>query len=338
MTSMKSRLMIGAASMILAGPAAVMAQSASETPQTSGAMTDTAPGSPNAIQDAIGVIEPLESSPPDRNTDEQVAATQEGADLSELARQADQPDIAETDPVNETEANEIGQPQDAGRQQMAQGNPMEGAAMQGQMGERMQGQMHGQMGERMQGQMGQMQGQMHGQMGQMHEQMREQMHGQMQGQMQGAMDSRGQGRMMAQMADGSVMVLDVDRFAQDVYEMAYRQGYMRGANDVKRQVAQSIMMERRQAAQDRSAVQNQRMQQMLGSAAGGQGDRQQAQGGQMQGDMRQAQNQENRQIIRPGDGPISSELAARPGGSIVVLPPGVTPEAFIAGLMDRNGG
>lgn len=102
-------------------------------------------------------------------------------------------------------------------------------------------------------------------------------------------------------SQGRAMMLDLDGFAQQIYERGYRQGYLSGLSDGREQ-----MMSRMQS-----------MQRMERDRLRGE-DRPQQRGGQ-QNDM-----------MQPGGG------SERSGGSVIVLPPGVSPEAFVEELMRRS--
>ncbi|EKE45455.1 hypothetical protein OCGS_0545 [Oceaniovalibus guishaninsula JLT2003] len=115
--------------------------------------------------------------------------------------------------------------------------------------------------------------------------------------------------------------MELERFGQDVYERAFRQGYLRGVADARRSMMQQQMQQdqERQMRGDRGQRNN--MRQQL---------RDQMQQPQQHGQMMQGQQQGQ---MQQGNPPISGEVAARPGGSIIVLPEGVDPQAFIDRLM-----
>ncbi|SFP03218.1 hypothetical protein [Tranquillimonas alkanivorans] len=117
---------------------------------------------------------------------------------------------------------------------------------------------------------------------------------------------------------GQTVMLDIDSFTQEIYERGFRQGYIRGIADARDRFVREMQVRR---------------QQMMQGQQGGMMDGQQP--GQMMQGQQQGQMQQG-EMRTPGDGPISEELAARPGGSIIVLPPGVSPEAFIQRMMEDN--
>ena len=111
---------------------------------------------------------------------------------------------------------------------------------------------------------------------------------------------------------GQTIVMDIEGFAQQIYERGFRQGYVSGVSDARAQMMEQVRAMRQAQVQ---------------AGQGGQS----GSGGEASG---QSGGGETAQ--RQGDGPISDEVAARPGGSIIVLPPGVSPERFIEQLMQQN--
>ena len=113
---------------------------------------------------------------------------------------------------------------------------------------------------------------------------------------------------MAGGQQGQGMMIDVERFAQDLYERGYRQGYIRGATEARLQIVAEL--QRARQAQDMQGMQGQSMQ-------GQQQAQQRPMPGQMQGGAMGGQQPQS--------------------GAVIVLPPGVSPEAFIEGLQQRRG-
>ncbi len=137
-------------------------------------------------------------------------------------------------------------------------------------------------------------------------------------------------------SDERVVMLDVEGFTEQIYERGFRQGYIRGISDARDRFA----MEMQRARADRLGAMGQ--QQRMESAAGGQlqpmpvnpgasqqeGDQQQAAQGSNEGDTTQPRSQDGQQMTNEMSG-------AEERGTIIVLPPGVTPEMFVEKLM-RN--
>lgn len=96
------------------------------------------------------------------------------------------------------------------------------------------------------------------------------------------------------------MMLDLDGFAQQIYERGYRQGYLNGISDGREQA----------------------MRQMHGANQRQERDR-------LRGEER-PQQRGDRNSQQSGGASEGS------GGSIIVLPPGVSPEAFVEQLMRRS--
>jgi len=108
--------------------------------------------------------------------------------------------------------------------------------------------------------------------------------------------------------DGQMMILDVESFAQDIYERGFRQGYVRGISDARVRFSQEMQQ------------QEQRRQQ------------QQAEAQQRADEERQRQAQGNAQDDRP------RMMGTGDGGMILILPDGMTADAFMDRLMRENMG
>lgn len=185
-------------------------------------------------------------------------------DIMEKIEAADAPDTAETDPVNETESNEIG-----ATTQMAQPNDMQGSA-------------------------------------------------------------------------GIGAILDLETLSHDIYERGYRQGYIRGVQEARQDFAMQLnyLAKREQLTE---SYQDWQTKQSDGSGS----DQAQTGDSNNQQDENSGSGSENQQAAaNETDTGTSSQnfdinrrssmMGARPGGTIVVLPDGVTPEQFIENLVDSR--
>ena len=133
------------------------------------------------------------------------------------------------------------------------------------------------------------------------------------------------------------MAVDVETFAQRIYERAYSEGYAEGVADARRQVLQELAARRQQAMRE-EMMQQQRQADMMNrrSSSGmgqdgmrqgmGQSGGQSADAG--QGRMQQPQQQQSAQGQVPGEAQ-DSEVAAQNSGSIIVLPQGMTIDEFL---------
>jgi hypothetical protein len=117
--------------------------------------------------------------------------------------------------------------------------------------------------------------------------------------------------------------IDLESFAEDLYERGYRQGYIRGIRDARARMMQE--MQRRQQEADRQRQQNQQMGRLL---------RRQIQGAQDQ-DMQQRRPrmQDEGPMRQPGGGQGSET-----GGTILILPPGITPQMLMEQIGRMNTG
>lgn len=100
------------------------------------------------------------------------------------------------------------------------------------------------------------------------------------------------------------VVLDIEGFSQNIYERGFRQGYIRGIADAR----ERFMMEMRRMNQERRSA--------------------------------TAQRQRGAMTGRDGQRPVAPDGGSAEGerGSIIVLPPGISPEAFIERLAEMNEG
>ncbi|WP_375260887.1 hypothetical protein [Palleronia sp.] len=108
------------------------------------------------------------------------------------------------------------------------------------------------------------------------------------------------------------MMLDLDGFAQQIYERGYRQGYLSGISDGRQQVMQRMQNMQRQ---ERDRLRGEERPQQRGD----------------RGSAQQGQNRSDRGSANQG-----SRSSDQSGGSVIVLPPGVSPEAFVEELMRRS--
>ena len=115
---------------------------------------------------------------------------------------------------------------------------------------------------------------------------------------------------------GRTVMLDIEGFSQAIYERGYRQGYLRGIADAR----ERFMVEMQRMNAQRQQMMEQRPQTQPG--------------GQQSGGSAMAPGQPAPQGQR--DMPQGGSGGER--GSIIVLPPGVSPEMFIERLMQMNEG
>ncbi len=130
----------------------------------------------------------------------------------------------------------------------------------------------------------------------------------------------GQGEMSGQ--PGQMMMLDLESFAGDIYERAFRQGYLRGVIESRERMMsdmarmrgqmQGEMQDRGQGGGMRQGGQMNQGGQPEGQGAEGSGGQS---GGQMQGQMGQQGAEQGGER-----------------GSVIILPPGVTPQMFFEQL------
>ncbi len=155
-------------------------------------------------------------------------------------------------------------------------------------------------------------------------------------------ESATQGDQGMMQGDQRLVMLDVEGFSQQIYERGYRQGYIRGISDAR----ERFMMEMQRARAGRQGMIGQR--QRMESAAGGQlqpkpANPQTSQ----QGDSNQQSAQGSStsdgamQPSAQGDTSMANDTSgSNERGTIIVLPPGVTPETFLERLqnsMDQGG-
>lgn len=107
-----------------------------------------------------------------------------------------------------------------------------------------------------------------------------------------------------QQAQGQGQGMDMEQFADDIYERGFRQGYIRGIRDARRSIRQQMIMQEEMRREEMERRDRQRRMQE---------QRRQMQQGQAQGERR---NQD--------------------GGQIIVLPPGVDPQALLDRLMQES--
>ncbi|WP_422074497.1 hypothetical protein [Tranquillimonas rosea] len=130
-------------------------------------------------------------------------------------------------------------------------------------------------------------------------------------QMQGGQGMQpGQARGMTRENAGQTVMLDIEGFTETIYDRGYRQGYIRGMADARQGFIQQM--------RDRHMQQGMQHGDM---------------GGEYMRDM-------------PGDGPASGQQRPMPRsgqsggggdrGAIIVLPQGVSPQAFVDRLMQEN--
>ena len=126
---------------------------------------------------------------------------------------------------------------------------------------------------------------------------------------------------------GNTVVLDIEGFSQAIYERGFRQGYLRGIADARERLVSEL--ERSRAMRQGMAAQQGR------SAMGGQ----EVDPANPQGQARAGGQASGRtgDAMTGGDERMSggpSGMGER--GSIIVLPPGVTPQMLIERLMEMN--
>ena len=138
------------------------------------------------------------------------------------------------------------------------------------------------------------------------------------------------------MSSGQPMMLDVESFAQSIYERAYAEGYMEGVADARRQVLQELRARRQQAMREEMMQQQRR--------AGDRAMRQQSQRPMPQPQRRQAGGSDGSGQGQPQGGQTrsapeqaqTSGMAAQSSGSIIVLPQGMTVDEFIDQVRSSN--
>ena len=140
-------------------------------------------------------------------------------------------------------------------------------------------------------------------------------------QAQGRQQAQGQRPMQQPRAAQRVVGLDIEEFAQNIYERAYRQGYVRGTIDARRSMISSLQ----QAAQQRQQQSGRRQQ-----------DQQQSRRNQRRIQPRQLDQSRMPQselpaVPRPG----TTTGAGNQRGIVLMLPPGMTMEQF-ARMLERR--
>lgn len=96
---------------------------------------------------------------------------------------------------------------------------------------------------------------------------------------------------------GQAVLLDIESFSEELYERGYRQGYVRGLADARRQVMRHMTRLDEQRERSRRAERRQAWRDHA---------------------------QRQRQAVGGND------------GAVVILPPGMSPQAFIRSLQERN--
>lgn len=163
---------------------------------------------------------------------------------------------------------------------------------------------------------------------------------------QGMMAGEPQGGMMMSPDEmGQTVMLDIEGFAQEIYERGFRQGYIRGVTDARTRMVRDIQRMRQQAARApmaRGSDSGQPASPPVG-AAPAEGMRQQGMQQPPEGMQQQRMQQQPQGMQQPGDmqqeGPqMTRRDRGGERGTIIVLPPGVSPEAFIEQMMRANEG
>ena len=130
---------------------------------------------------------------------------------------------------------------------------------------------------------------------------------------------------------GRIVMLDVEGFSQSIYERGFRQGYLRGVADARDRFAYE--MERMRS--ERARLSQQERMNNAGGAAQSATSSQQGQAGGTQTARGQNTGSGN---VSGASG--SEQMAGGSGnderGTVIVLPPGVTPEMFVEQLMEAN--
>ena len=252
-----------------------------------------------------------------QQSSDSATVTDDDSAIMEQIEAADAPDTAETDPVNETEDSQM-----AGSGTMdqsdTQGSDMATSDMLNQSDSDMAGS----------GMMNQSGSQMAGQ--------------------------------TRQRSQGGGAIMDLQTISQDIYERGYRQGYIRGVQEARQDFAMQMqyLAKRGQLMQnyqdwrsrqsggssDQSSMNSNGMSGgMMNNSSGQMMDGQSTQSSQNRS-QRQNQSQSamnNSQMGSNDSGStdmnrISNMVMARPGGSIVILPAGVSPERFIENLVNSR--
>jgi hypothetical protein len=126
---------------------------------------------------------------------------------------------------------------------------------------------------------------------------------------------------------GRTVMLDIEGFTETIYERGFRQGYIRGIAD----------------ARDRFAMEMQRIhdsERMMDRMQGGDGAQMPMRPQGRMGDETMPQPQgpapQARQGMQDREGRPDRQEGRRDRGTIIVLPPGMSPEAFVDQLMRSN--
>lgn len=118
------------------------------------------------------------------------------------------------------------------------------------------------------------------------------------------------------MQGGGAMMLDMEQFAQDIYERGFRQGYVRGAIEARMRLADQM----------RSAG-------GMGAAGGTMGQTPAEGAGGLGAAAGAGQAQQQGQAGQPGDPMARGGMPS--SGAVIVLPPGMTPDMVIQMLQQR---
>ncbi|WP_299784930.1 hypothetical protein [uncultured Marivita sp.] len=146
---------------------------------------------------------------------------------------------------------------------------------------------------------------------------------------------------MAQSQDQTqgAAILDLQSLSHDIYERGYRQGYIRGVQEAR----QDFAMQMRYMAKRDQLMENYQDWEMTQSVGSNSDEAQNDQTDM----MNSGSATENQQTAgAAGNSEASSSdietnmrsnmMRARPGGSIVILPAGISPERFIENLVDSR--
>lgn len=141
------------------------------------------------------------------------------------------------------------------------------------------------------------------------------------------------------MMSQGAMVVDLQSLSEDIYERGYRQGYLRGVQEAR----QDLAMQMRYLAKERQmmdAYQNSEVGEIAdessnpdtASVSNGGSHMSMSNDSSAGSDVSRNATSEEFDLNR-----ISNMVGARPGGSIVILPQGVAPERFIERLAQQRG-
>lgn len=128
---------------------------------------------------------------------------------------------------------------------------------------------------------------------------------------------------------GGTVMLDLDAFAEAIYERGFRQGYFNGLADAREHVMEQIQQSR--AIREGAQAQRQVMESAIGGQRPPMPDQMQSGRSQQAGGAGGAGNDET-------DGTRRNMASNRAGerGAIIVLPPGMSPEAFVQRMVEMH--